>query len=388
MSMSIRAVIFIGLVMRLVWAGYIAYLGVKVGLGPDAQIFYDRMIDVVRTGSFEPIKTGGPLAVNLTAFVMMPFGDVLLIACVLSCAVWWIAARLFVASLELLQLSYRQKLWATLLFTFWPTAIPYTSNPLRESFQLCFVNLAVFGALYLLINRRLASWTLVLAGAFLAGLLHGALAAFGLATLGLTVLFFSLTSGKKFPVVPFLIGSVVAGGIFYFSEQIISSSSYDLSAGTLTTIQSYQEGGVSDGGRAAYTQEVGDLSLLNALVALPIGFFQYLFEPFPQRISTLADFVLALENLLRLIILLSIPASFRKLKDPIARRVLLYLLSLYVAQEFIWSVGTINWGTASRHHVPAMGLAMLVAAHLRIFQPVSQRAPRRPRPLLRRSVRL
>jgi hypothetical protein len=386
--MSMKSIIFSGLLIRLLWASYTAYLGVETGLEADAQNFYFQILAIVKTGNYVGLETGAALILNVTAFLLMPFGDVLFLACALACLMWWIAGNLFVVSLDLLRLTSRQKQWATLLFAFWPSAIPYTSIPLRESFQLCFVNLAVFGALSLMMNRTLSSWVFVIAGTFLAGMLHGGLAAFGLAVIALTVLFFSLTSGKKFSIFPFLAAGAVIVSMSYFSERLISTSSYDLSAGTLTTIQTYQEGGVSERARAAYKEEVVALNFFTAIVALPVGFFQYLFEPFPQRITTLADFALALENLLRLSILLSIPASFRRLTDPISRRVLVYLFSLYVAQEFIWSLGTLNWGTASRHHVPAMGLLMLISAHLWYFKADKRATKHRATPLSGRSVRL
>jgi hypothetical protein len=37
------------------------------------------------------------------------------------------------------------------------------------------------------------------------------------------------------------------------------------------------------------------------------------------------------------------------------------LLLMFFTAEFVWSTGTINWGTAARHHVPSLSL-LLVAA--------------------------
>jgi hypothetical protein len=33
----------------------------------------------------------------------------------------------------------------------------------------------------------------------------------------------------------------------------------------------------------------------------------------------------------------------------------------YFAQELIWSIGTVNWGTSVRHHMPSFGLLLFAA---------------------------
>ena len=41
---------------------------------------------------------------------------------------------------------------------------------------------------------------------------------------------------------------------------------------------------------------------------------------------------------------------------------LLLILFIYFFTELIWSLGTMNWGTASRHHIPSLGLLAIVSA--------------------------
>jgi hypothetical protein len=33
----------------------------------------------------------------------------------------------------------------------------------------------------------------------------------------------------------------------------------------------------------------------------------------------------------------------------------------YFILELIWSMGTVNWGTALRHHIPSFGLLVIAA---------------------------
>ena len=53
---------------------------------------------------------------------------------------------------------------------------------------------------------------------------------------------------------------------------------------------------------------------------------------------------------------------------------LLFILIAYFALETIWSLGTVNWGTASRHHIPATGILLAAAfANLKIKRKRRQR---------------
>ena len=47
-------------------------------------------------------------------------------------------------------------------------------------------------------------------------------------------------------------------------------------------------------------------------------------------------------------------------RETTKRTVLFLFISSYLFLEFVWSVGTTNWGTAARHHVPAMGIMLLM----------------------------
>ncbi|MCR4291270.1 MAG: hypothetical protein NUV76_00170, partial [Candidatus Kuenenia sp.] len=43
------------------------------------------------------------------------------------------------------------------------------------------------------------------------------------------------------------------------------------------------------------------------------------------------------------------------------RRIIMFVFGSYLMIETIWSVGTINWGTAARHHIPSIGLLLIAA---------------------------
>ena len=81
-------------------------------------------------------------------------------------------------------------------------------------------------------------------------------------------------------------------------------------------------------------------------------------EPLPWRISSLGDVVVFAENWIRILLLLLALAGIRRSTGP-RRATALIFLYIYVVAELMWSLGTINWGTAARHHAPQIPLLLL-----------------------------
>jgi hypothetical protein len=90
----------------------------------------------------------------------------------------------------------------------------------------------------------------------------------------------------------------------------------------------------------------------------------------PWKISSIVDVVALLENILRFWLIWNalkyLVGSYRNKPMFVAhnyfgheRYILLIFLS-YLIMETIWSLGTSNWGTASRHHLPSLGLLLVM----------------------------
>jgi hypothetical protein len=52
--------------------------------------------------------------------------------------------------------------------------------------------------------------------------------------------------------------------------------------------------------------------------------------------------------------------GIKKIPRPQLNAVMLTFV-LYLVVEGVWSIGTANWGTAARHHVPSIGLLVVAA---------------------------
>ncbi len=87
-------------------------------------------------------------------------------------------------------------------------------------------------------------------------------------------------------------------------------------------------------------------------------FLAYQLMPIPGRIATIADIILFAENFLR-VALLWLYWRKRKRFSPSQRNNGDLLLLMWFIMDLIWSTGTINWGTAARHHIPAYGLLLI-----------------------------
>lgn len=123
-------------------------------------------------------------------------------------------------------------------------------------------------------------------------------------------------------------------------------------------------------GRATYRTEVVNFSgLFGLLSVLPLFLFQYLFEPMPWHMTSVVDVVSLLENALRFWLILN---SLKYLGSRFVgkpksvesnvfehRRLILFMFLTFLASELIWSLGTINWGTGIRHHLPSIGFLLV-----------------------------
>jgi hypothetical protein len=357
-------IIFSGFLLRFILAAWTGIQGPSVGLQLDAQTFYFRMAMVARSGLFESMGVGEGLLINSYGLAMYVLGDHVFVSCFMSCLVWWAAGFFFSASLTVLEIDSKASATAAMLFAFWPTAVQYTSIPLREPLQLMFVNMGLLGALGLTIKRRPLALILLLAGSAGAGLLHGGLVAFAFVLVGATMLIYPIARGRRISLLGISLGLLLFITITYVGYNMFSGIGYDVSGGVLESVQSYQEGGLATTARSDYKVEAQVFDLASALFAVPFGLFQYLFEPMPWRASTAADVVLLLENVIRLLIVAYAITVWRREVRMIDKTLVFYLLGIYLVQEMIWSLGTVNWGTASRHHVPSMGILLILAASL------------------------
>ena len=368
--------------LTLIWLGF--YSRVLVALFSGGQLVGDsfyyhwiasRAVNLGERGLDTTIvqEEGHGLFSSLLSSLYFFTTDSYFIGCLFSIFVWLLSAYVLRKTLGLLNADKRTVFLVLIFYCFLPSSLINTSVPMRESFELLFVNLLIYSSLRIYLNSSFIHWIYLMLSGFLLGQFHRGLYAFSGVILLAVIVSSYLRNRKSFPiegyllVVPFVVFLSVYGFNFF------SSQSYDLSEGLYFAIQTYQEGTLANMSRASYEPFLsGSEGTFSLLLFLPINLFQYLFEPMPWRISSIVDIVLTFENLFRgMLIYISIKGLMKT--ETLTRRPLLFLFLAYLVIEIFWSFGTTNWGTAARHHVPGMGLILITGFYFYAKYPWNRR---------------
>ncbi len=294
-------------------------------------------------------------------FVYYLTTDSLFLGSVLSVLAWLASAFILVRIMRLLSIDKSGQINAMLVYALLPSSILFTSVTLREPYQLLFANLAVYSALKIYLHRSIGHWLVLFCAVIGGGVMHGALFSFGLFVVIATLISLALRRRKGISAVKLaFMAPLIAMLVIYGLLLLSNVGLYQLDEGLGRAVEIYQLGALGTDARANYRDAIEISGTTGLLLFIPVSLFQYLFEPLPGHISTAADIGAAIENLLRAWLiwragtgLLNVPAQ--------ARSPVLFVFLSYLIFEIIWALGTINWGTAARHHIPSFGLLVVAA---------------------------
>lgn len=359
--MSLTRIILVGLLLRLAVAVWNGFFGPSLGAELDAETFYLTALAGSRHLTFLEWEVGANIYTNLLTVCFYLVNDSLFFGSLLSCLAWLGAAILLMKSVRMLN---PEGIWRTLplwIFALAPTSVLNTGVTLREPFQLLFVNLAIYSAMRIGLTGSKIHWLTFIAGCVGAGYLHGALIGFVILLVPATILFVVAIGRQNLPWGRIILALLAGFALLQFGLTFVSDYGYDLSLGLFEAALRYQEGGLSIDARANYKTLDYSGDLFSTIRSLIVGFLQYLLEPLPWNIGNIVDLGLFFENIVRMWLLYLCYRNIRLSRG--SRRItLLYLVGMFLAIELIWSLGTVNWGTGSRHHVPAMGMLVLAAS--------------------------
>ena len=351
--------ILIGFFLRFLVAVWNGFFGPSFGAEGDAIVFHEIAVEVASLGVFDTKFNIGwiyayflGLIYQLTTLHSIFFGSLL------SCFAWLISAIFLNKSIKLLQVQKKHRDMALIIYALIPSSILFTSVTLREVYQLLFVNIFIFSSLMILIKKNHKFWFLLIFATIGMGGLH-----FGLVLYAIfgAVLTLYLTSIKRnrilsieliifyFPALSLL----VFLGATYGTELV----PFEFERGLAGAVQAYQAG--HNETRAMYTFKPEIDGFFGLMLFLPVSLFQYLLEPMPWKVATPLDLALFVENIFRVILIFFAIKSFfkvnRSYKIPV-----FFLIIMFFALEILWALGTVNWGSAVRHHIPAMGILVLI----------------------------
>ena len=294
-------------------------------------------------------------------YVYYIFGASNLLGSFLSCLAWLISA--LVIRKIMIKLNYQKKniYLALLIYVFlFPTSIIYTSLMLREAYLLLFSNLLLLFIVNLYLTdvyyHKILNLIYFLLISLILALFHKA----GLIYIVSLLLFFTLFFLIKFAKIK----NVLI--IFNFFLLIFVFEYYGIWEKIFLTIKSYQLGHFEkfENTRALYYSvyeiSLREYNLINFFTQFLKNIFNYFIQPTLFRISDFKDLPAILENNIRIFILIAVIYKiFTKIKIK-NKNLFIILFLMYLLSEFVYAQATVNWGTASRHHVPAMGYLVLL----------------------------
>ena len=364
-----RILIF-GLSIRIIIAFINSYFGPTLGGEGDALGFHDLATSIATdkfTGAFD--STQNSVGWGYASFLAMLYGFAdpsLFLGCLLSCIAWLISGILLDKTLSALSVDSLSRKTALIIYAFLPSGLLFTSVTLREVYQLLFINLAIFSIIKIVLNKNFLYWIVLVLACIGMSYLHMGLSAYALILIGAAFFLISLRSSKEFPLMKFLIFTpIIFIGIYFGLSVYMDSVSYDFSEGIAVVVAEYRSG--HNQTRAMYAEAPELNSFLDLLLYIPLAIFQYFLEPFPWRIATLFDLALFFENLFRLMLIIVIIKNIFILTGQI-KIIGLFLFTLFLILEIIWALGTVNWGSAARHHIPGLGLLVISTFYILAFK--------------------
>ena len=279
----------------------------------------------------------------------------------ISCLVWFFSAIIFRKTLINLGSSLKVLDAATLFYTFiFPVTFLYTSYILREVYLLFLINLFFFSLINILIKPKniIFNFFLLFISIILLISFHKAYYIFFIIYPLFLLLFFVyiINPLKNSKLYNFL--------FFLFLSSVLFVLNYlEILELFFNKIVNYQKGHFYDDTiyRADYSNRRELINLnynfLFFVKYLLNNIYNYFFQPTFLNVTNFKDLVLMVENLIRITFLFVI---IYKLFIVFNKKIFFICFISLILMEIIYSQATINWGSASRHHVPVMGLMIFL----------------------------
>ncbi len=337
----------------------------------DTMKFYEEAILYKRylAGDIEQYNYQlGWIYSNFLGIIFLIFGDSVILGSIISCLAWFFSAIVF--RHILIELKCKKKLIsiALIAYTFiFPLSVIYTTFLLREVYILLLFNILVFVILKIqneiYLKKKIRNIIFFLLTSIIFIFFHRSNAVF-YATFVISMisyLFLKNYYKKLININGFIIVITLFSFLFFIN---FYNKVFDV-------IHLYQTGHFDPQGpfRADY-YTYGDFSNLQysflGLFELVIqNIFNYFIQPSFIRVTTIADMVALCENIIRIFLILIVITRFvRKFEN---KKIYTLILFSFLLMEVIYSQATVNWGSASRHHVPATGLLLLM-----VFFPIKK----------------
>jgi len=330
---------------------------------PDASSFHGDGVNMAVSPEpewFSDTSNGATNYFHSLGFLYRAFGASLFFGEELSVLAFVLSCVVLVKLGDHLDLK-RFRVGIVLFFGLLPSNVIFGSVTLREPWQALFLLLFVYWAIRLWKRPCILNFSFSLMSASCMSLLHHGLARFAV-YLVVIIVYWSFF-GRKRNVrwsrhLRFLFAGILIFCVIILAQKI----------GWYMTIEQALEG-VAELRRAllgydvrtVYSYMLDTSSVFGFVKTLPMIFVQYMFAPFPWQVENVKDIYALLESMLRFVLLFFALSSWRRSSGEV-RSYYGFLLIVVLGMELMWALGTVNWGTAMRHHVPGYGVIVLLGA--------------------------
>lgn len=349
---------------------YNVYATTVFGADVDAVKFQDLARDLTTEKlplwftELDSAEIGASAYTRFLASFYRLFGISLLLGQSLSVIAYTLSCVVLVYLAYAFRFRFRREL--LIMYGLSAPAIIYCSIIMREAWQVLFFLLVIYLTIQLRIAPSILRSVLIVVCGLVLGLLHNGLFIYSLFLIGLS-LYWGMSgkwrkAGYKKVMFRAIILFVAFSGLsvwLYFGGEIGGATKAIRTGDAISYTETYRERGAQDAA-ANYQVKVDVSSPLTFALTGTQAFIYYQFAPFPWQVNRPLDAYAAFEGFLRLIFMIYAVRLWWRARGERRQRYT-YLIITYVSLEFLWALGTGNWGTAVRHHVVAYGVIALLA---------------------------
>jgi len=338
-----------------------AYVGSVIGADVDALNFHASAVNLAALPEpvwFFGVGNGLVTYIHSLGLLYRAFGASLIFGGELSVLAFAMSCIVLVKLVDLLDLR-RFRVWIILLFGLLPSAVIFRSATLRESWQMLFFLLCVYWAIRLRKRSGILIFSFMLMSALCMATLHYSLAYYAVYLIAISV-YWGILGRKKGVRQMRHLRFLFAGLLVACVIMLTLKMGWYMGVGqALREAENFRLEAVTILGRTTYGAMLDTSSVGGLVNTIPMVFVQYMFAPFPWQVENVVDILAMLESMLRIALMFFALSSWRKYSGEV-RSYYCFLLIAVLGMEFVWALGTVNWGTATRHHVPGYSVIVLL----------------------------
>jgi len=341
-----------------------AYVGPVIGADMDACSFHKYAVDISllddHVWDYASFSSGRAVYTDCIGLFYRFIGSSILFGAELSVLAFVLSCVVLVKLVDFLDLR-RFRVGIILLFGLLPSAVIFMSVTLRESWQTLFFLLSVYWAIRLQKRPGILVLSFLLMSVICLAVLHVGLFWYALYLILVSLCWGILGHKRKvswtLPLRFLLAGSLVAC-IIVLAQKM---GWYVSVENVLDGADNFRQNASTIDGRTTYGIMLDTSSVLGLVKTIPVVIVYYMFAPFPWQVENVVDIHALLESMLRFVLLLFAVFSWRRSSGEV-RSYYSFLFIVVLGLELMWALGSINWGTAIRHHVPGYSVIVLLGA--------------------------